>query len=120
MPPSEPMTQYDIFRDQLAIKYPAYGHALWEPNPDVLQRAIEVGDVGCILQGNFLRLFNALLPANHPSHEQSGVPESHEPLKPSFADHLNSSTLGPENLCSAGVTESPTHPDGVAQTSARG
>lgn len=120
MPPSEPMTQYDIFRDQLAIKYPVYGHALWEPNPGGLQPAVEIGDVGCILQGKFLRLFNVLLPANHPSHEKSGVPESYEPLKPSIPDHLNSNTLGPENLCSAGVTESSAHPGGVGQTSVRG
>ena len=89
------------FRDKLAIKYPAYGHALWDP----LRHTIEVGDVGYVLHGKFLRLFNALLPANHPSHEKSGVPESHEPLKPSIADHINSSTLRPENLYSAGVTE---------------
>jgi hypothetical protein len=28
------MAHYDIFRDQLGIKYPAFGHALWEPNPE--------------------------------------------------------------------------------------
>ncbi|KAH9019201.1 hypothetical protein EDB84DRAFT_624816 [Lactarius hengduanensis] len=100
------MAQYDIFRDQLAIKYPTYGHALWEPNPGGLYHAIEVGDVGCILKGKFLRLFNILLPADHPSHQKSGVPESHEPLKPSIVDHIDSGTPGPEKFCSVGVTES--------------
>ncbi|KAH9031593.1 hypothetical protein EDB83DRAFT_2525715 [Lactarius deliciosus] len=100
------MAQYDIFRDQLAIKYPTYGHALWEPNPGGLYHAIEVGDVGCILKGKFLRLFNILLPADHPSHQKSGVPESHEPLKPSIVDHIDSGTPGPEIFCSVGVTES--------------
>jgi hypothetical protein len=116
LPMSPSMAQHDIFRDQLAINYPVYGHALWEPNPGGLYHAIEVGDVGYILQGKFLRLFNALLPADHPSHEKCGVPESHEPLKPSIADHIDSSTLGPENLCSDGVTESASH----AQTTALG
>jgi hypothetical protein len=27
------MTHYDIFRGHLASKYPAYGHALWDPSP---------------------------------------------------------------------------------------
>ena len=84
---SPSMAQHDIFRDQVAINYPVYGHALWEPNPGGLYHAIEVGDVGYILQGKFLRLFNALLPADHPSHEKCGVPDSHELLKPSIADH---------------------------------
>ncbi|KAI9439505.1 hypothetical protein H4582DRAFT_1812255 [Lactarius indigo] len=114
MPPS--MAQYDIFRDQLAIKYPTYGHALWEPNPGGLYHAIEVGDVGCVLKGKFLRLFNALLPADHPSHQQSGVPEFHEPLRPSLADHIDSGTRGPENFCSFGITESATLANG-SQTS---
>ena len=98
----------DIFRDLLAIKYPAYGHALWEPNSVQVPHlhVAEVGDVGCVVHGKFLRLFNVLLPANHPSHERSGVPESHEPLRPSISDHIDSSTLRPENLYSAGVTES--------------
>ncbi|KAH8983947.1 hypothetical protein EDB86DRAFT_3084885 [Lactarius hatsudake] len=100
------MAQHDIFRDQLAIKYPTYGHALWEPNPGGLYHAIEVGDVGCILKGKFLRLFNILLPADHPSHQKSGVPESHEPLEPSIVDHIDSGTPGPEIFCSVGVTES--------------
>lgn len=110
--------QYDVFRDQLAIKYPVHGHALWEPNSGELHHAIEVGDVGYIRQGNFLRLFNVLLPANHPSHQKFGVPESHEPLKPGIVDHIDSSTLGPETFCSAGVTESATHTNGGPRTSA--
>ncbi|KAH9012361.1 hypothetical protein EDB85DRAFT_1877774 [Lactarius pseudohatsudake] len=108
------MAQYDIFRDQLAIKYPTYGHALWEPNPGGLYHAIEVGDVGCILKGKFLRIFNILLPADHPSHQKSGVPESHEPLKPSIVDHIDSGTLGPEIFCHVEVSFSCTKSRGAA------
>jgi hypothetical protein len=78
---------YDIFRDQLALKYPAYGHALWEPNPWGLYSAVQVGDVGFIGEGKFHRLFNALLPEDHPSHENFGVPEHHKPLKPRIQRH---------------------------------
>ena len=73
------MAHYDIFSAQLASKYPAYGHALWVPDPVRLYCPVEVGDVGFIREGRFHRLLNALLPADHPSHTL-GVPEYHEPL----------------------------------------
>ncbi|KAI9435119.1 hypothetical protein H4582DRAFT_704429 [Lactarius indigo] len=98
------MAHYDIFRDQLGIKYPAFGHALWEPSPGRLYSPVEVGDVGFIREGKFHRLFNALLPADHQSHERFGVPEHHEPLLPGVADHIDSGTLTPYDFCSYGVT----------------
>ena len=97
------MAHYDIFRHHLAIKYPAYGHALWEPSPGELNPAVEVGDVGFIRDGGFQRLFNVLLPADDPSHENFGVPEDHQQLTLSMNTHINSSTLSPNNFCSAGV-----------------
>ncbi len=103
-PCSLSMAHYDIFRDQLGIKYPAFGHALWEPNPGRLYSPVEVGDVGFIREGKFHRLFNALLPADHPSHQRFGVPEYYEPLRPSVADHIDSGTLSPNDFCSYGVT----------------
>jgi hypothetical protein len=95
------MADYDIFREQLAIKYPSYGHALWEPD-----RPVQVGDVGFIRRGKFHRLFNALLPADHPSHER-GVPEYHEPLVPTLLDHLDTGSLGCNDYCSTGVSIEP-------------
>ena len=97
------MADYDIFREQLAIKYPSYGHALWEPSPKKQDRPVLVGDVGFILRGKFHRLFNALLPADDPSHER-GVPEYHEPLIPTLLDHLDTGFLSRNNYCSAGVS----------------
>ena len=59
-----PMTHYyDVFRGQLAIKYPVYGHALWESNPSRLCGPVEVGDIGLIRGGRFRRLFNGPLSA---------------------------------------------------------
>ncbi|KAF8258643.1 hypothetical protein EI94DRAFT_1814939 [Lactarius quietus] len=95
---------YDIFRDQLGIKYPAFGHALWEPNPGRLFTPVEVGDVGFIREGKFHRLFNALLPSDHPSHERFGVPEHYEPLLPGVVDHIDGGTISPNDFCSHGVT----------------
>jgi len=97
------MAHYNTFRDQLAIAHPAFGYALWEPDPgDSLP--VEVGDVGFIREGKFHRIFNALLPANHPSHEKLGVPDDHEPLRPRMLDHINRGSLSPNTLYSYGVT----------------
>lgn len=101
--PRPSMAHYDIFRDQLGIKYPAFGHALWEPNPGRLYTPVEVGDVGFIREGKFHRLFNVLLPAEHPSHERFGVPEHYEPLLPGVADHIDSGKITPNDFCSFGV-----------------
>jgi len=100
------MTHYDIFREQLGIKYPKYGYALWEPSPGPLYRdsPVEVGDVGYIRDGKFHRLFNALLPADHPSHK-FGVPEYYEPLNPNTSEHIDTGTLSANHYCSQGIIE---------------
>jgi hypothetical protein len=98
------MAHYDIFREQLAITFPGYGHALWEPSSGDFYHFVEVGDVGYIIQGRFHRLFNILLPENHPSHKNFGVPDYHKPFKPNVSKHLISGVLCPDNFCSAGVT----------------
>jgi hypothetical protein len=67
------MAHYDIFREQLAIKYPASGHALWEPIPGIGYERVQIGEVGFIREGQFHRLFNALLPEDHPSLREFGV-----------------------------------------------
>ena len=99
------MADYDIFREQLALKYPSYGHALWGPSPGNPSMPVQVGDVGFIRRGKFHRLFNALLPADDPSHEL-GVPEYHQPLVPNL-NHLDTDSLGRNNYCSAGVSIEP-------------
>ena len=100
------MADYDIFREQLAIKYPVYGHALWEPSPRDPDKPAQVGDVGFVRRGKFHRLFNALLPADHPSHEH-GVPDYYEPLVPNLSYHLDRSSLADNHYCSAGVVVEP-------------
>ena len=107
------MTHYDIFRGQLAIKYPSYGHTLWDPSPSGLYGPVEVGDVGYIREGRFYRLFNALLPADHPSHK-SGVPEYHEPLIPKLTDHIIRDTLSPGHYCSVDIDVTNFEPDARA------
>ena len=101
------MNHYDIFRHHLAIKFPAMGHALWEPDPGNLSPAVRVGDVGFIRQGRFHRLFNVLLPADDPSHNNFGVPEHHEQLILSVHDHISLGRLSANNFCSAKVSSKP-------------
>ncbi|KAH9041558.1 hypothetical protein EDB85DRAFT_2271805 [Lactarius pseudohatsudake] len=98
------MAHYDIFRHHLLITAPAYGYALWDPDPGNLYPAVEVGDVGYIREGRFHRLFNVLLPAKHPSHRK-GVPEYHEQLN--VEDHIIHGTLSPHNFCSTCVALGP-------------
>ncbi len=97
------MAHYDTFRDQLAIAYPGFGYALWEPDPGERYPPVEVGDVGFIRRGKFHRIFNALLHANHPSHQRYGVPEYHIPLQPRMLDHIDSGTLKPNDFYSSGI-----------------
>jgi hypothetical protein len=95
---------YDIYREELAINHPAYGHALWEPNPGGRYTAVEIGDVGFTRQGSFHRLFNILLPEDHLSH-QDGVPQDHEPLTPRTTSHINTGQLQPNILRSSRVSD---------------
>ena len=97
------MAHYDIFREQLAIRFPGYGHALWEPDPGDLYRLLGVGDVGYISEGRFHRLFNILLPVDDPSHRNFGVPYNHKPFEPKVPEHIISGILCPDNFCSIGV-----------------
>jgi hypothetical protein len=97
------MAHYNTFRDQIAIAHPAYGYALWESDPGEQYPPVAVGDVGYIREGNFCRLFNALLPEDHQSHQRFGVSNGHEPLQLSMPDHVDHRTLGPSNICSHGV-----------------
>ena len=96
------MADFEIFREQLALKYPSYGYALWEPTPTNPNRPVQVGDVGFIREGRFYRLFSALLPAGDPSQE-FGVPEYHTPLVPIVSDHVATVSFDPNNYCSSGV-----------------
>jgi hypothetical protein len=66
------MGDCNAFREELAIRYPNHGHALWDPDPGGLYDSVRVGDVGFIRDGYFYRLFNVL----HPR-DPSSDPETH-------------------------------------------
>jgi hypothetical protein len=97
------MADFEIYREQLSIKYPTYGHALWEPSPSNPNNPVGIGDVGFIRDGKFHRLFNALISAE----EQSNVPEHYEQLVPKFSDHISKGTLSSDHYCSDGISVEP-------------
>lgn len=98
------MSDCDIFREELAIKYLNHGYALWEPDPGTLYEAVEVGDVGYIRDGKFHRLFNVFLSKDHPSHRNYGVPEYHEVLQLNMREHIDRGRDNRKNFCSKYVT----------------
>ena len=90
---------FNIFREQLSIKYSTYGHALWEPSPAKENDPVKIGDVGFIRSGKFHRLFNALLSAE----VQTNVPEHYEQLVPKLSNHISRGTLSSNHYCSDGI-----------------
>ena len=108
-----PVDYCDIYREKLGITYPNLGYALWKPT------FVDVGDVGFIRDGEFLRLFNVLYSKDHRSNLQFGVPDNHEPLYPtgSVPNYLQThrgDTLQRGNYCSTGVNMAPA-PESLSQ-----
>ena len=70
------MEPFNIYREQLTSKY--HGVALWNPNPaaNLYDSArVSIGDVGYLCEGDFIRMFNVILPWNHPSNRKLGEPD---------------------------------------------
>jgi hypothetical protein len=94
-----------IFREELAIRYPAHGHALWEPDPEGLYEAVEVGDIGFIRNGYFHRLFNALgLPDSPSDPGSSNGPKYPPKLQPQNPDHIRKGRDSHQEFFSNNVT----------------
>jgi hypothetical protein len=95
-----------IFREELAIRYPGHGHALWEPDPGGLYEAVEVGDVGFIHRGYFYRLFNALRPPEAPPNSDASYSLNYPPkLQPRNPDHIRKDRDNHQDFCSHHVTK---------------
>ena len=77
MPDSDP--PFFVYRDQLSAL--SHGIALWNPNPPKrIYNNVSIGDVGYLKEGTFIRMFNVMLPWDHPSNRTIGNPESYESL----------------------------------------
>ena len=99
--------QHETFREELGIKYPAYGYALWEPGSRGRYHAVQVGDVGFIREGYFHKLFNVLHPASAsgggPSNSSRGVLGNDELLQIRMDNHIGRSTEGYKEFLSKSI-----------------
>ena len=55
----------NIYQDQLTSLF--HGIALWNPDPRNHNARVSIGDVGFLVEGAFIRMFNVMLPWNNPS-----------------------------------------------------
>ena len=97
--------QHETFREELAIKYPAFGYALWEPGTRGRYNAVEVGDVGFIREGYFHRLFNVLnsVSGDGSSDRSLRVPGKNELLHIKVDNHIGKSIEGYREFLSKNV-----------------
>jgi hypothetical protein len=87
-------TPSNVYRDQLTSL--SLGLAVWNPDPPInpnppsdpyaahlprkIYDKVSIGDVGYLHDGTFIRLFNVMLPWDHPSNRTLGYPEPYESL----------------------------------------
>jgi hypothetical protein len=81
---------FRVYRDRLTAL--SHGLALWNPDPpkrnlggntyltEKIYDKVSIGDVGYLFKGTFIRLFNVMLPWDHPLNRTIGYPEPYEPL----------------------------------------
>ena len=70
---------FNVYRDQLSAR--SHGLALWNPKPPKeICNNVSIGDVGYLDGGMFIRVFNVMLPWDHPSNRLLGNPEPYDPL----------------------------------------
>jgi hypothetical protein len=101
-----------IFREQLGIRYPTQGHALWDPDPGGLYNTVDVGDVGVIREGIFYRLFNALHPIDSQFNSDPRLsPSLPLQLRPRKSSHIYKSDDNRTFFHSVNVTKVPHESD---------
>jgi hypothetical protein len=70
---------FNVYQDRLSDLY--HGVALWNPYPSKnVYNQVSIGDVGYLREGAFIRMFNVMLPWDHPSNRTLGHPEPYESL----------------------------------------
>jgi hypothetical protein len=92
---------FNVYREQLSSPY--LGLALWDPAPmSSIYDRVSVGDVGFVRTGAFLRMFNAMLPYDHPSNRVFEL-EHYVPLGYGPSVNIVQSTLAKGNYPSRRV-----------------
>jgi hypothetical protein len=93
------MVAYETYANALITK--GHGRPLWEPDPGEYA-PVELGDVGYLYRGAFVKLFNASKAIDDPSN-QFGLPRGHDPLP--IRNILRNTPLpkAPEYIATKGV-----------------
>jgi hypothetical protein len=93
------MVAYETYANALITK--GYGHPLWEPDPGEFA-PVDIGDVGYLEKGTFIKLFNASKDEGNWSN-RLGLPRGHSPLP--VGDIIRKTPLpkAPEYISSEGV-----------------
>ena len=106
-PMSDP--PFDVYRDQLSAL--SQGVALWRPSPprdtsnNPIYTNVSIGDVGYLREGAFIRMFNVMLPSNHPSNQTLGNPDPYKTLSSGpFVNILREDLNRVEEHCSRYVS----------------
>ncbi|EKM58726.1 uncharacterized protein PHACADRAFT_182972 [Phanerochaete carnosa HHB-10118-sp] len=113
---------WSVYADQLVGR--GYGLPLWHPEPTPEHGEIEVGDVGYVSEGQFIRLFNAMRPEQDPLNAL-GVPKGFVMLEPNARHSFSAPThVSPGPICTTSTTSrkagagisDPTHCAGASYT----
>lgn len=94
----------DVYAHELASK--GYGYPMWYPE-GLKTGQPQIGDVGYIHNGAFVRLLNVMEPLDHPRYKK-GAPDNYVPLEydqNELQDHRNAA-LQSKVICSQSVRHS--------------
>ncbi|TFY62032.1 hypothetical protein EVJ58_g4127 [Rhodofomes roseus] len=79
MPPhGSELTAWDVYAKQLLIL--GHGYPLWDPRPANCAKGVQIGDVGYIDNGAFIRIFNAMANQDDDLNAGHGVPSNYQPF----------------------------------------
>lgn len=94
----------NVYRERLSSGSSlSRGLALWKPNPvDGVYNQVSIGDVGYILEGAFIRMFNVTLSWDDESNNALGEPCHYDPLRPNDFT-VSRERFGQIEYCSSGV-----------------
>ena len=92
---------FHIYQEQLSSIY--HGLALWKPNPEDVYDQVSIGDLGCVDEGAFIRMFNVTLPWDDESNKTFGDPFHYDPLS-SDSFRIRNENFGKSDHYSRGVS----------------
>ena len=95
------MVAYETYASALVTK--GHGHPLWEPDPGPNTCAVELGDVGYLCEGAFVKLFNVSKDI-HDERNRLGLPLGHTPLHIGDVRYRTPLLEAPEYISSEGVS----------------